>query len=123
MGMCDPSLAAVDLSYGMVSAFTTNDGPQAGFHCVPLRCYVECEVGPAVATTFEIMINGAGTGLLMTLTNPATEAQFHSNVLPPFCRITPSDNIKVMALMGGSPVDDPVVTWVFLKCADNSSEC
>lgn len=120
-GALDPSVADVDLFKGMVNAFTTNLGVQAGFYGVPLRAYVECNVAPAVATTFELRQNGAGIESI-GIDNPATESQIHINLPGAWNRITPSDNLQVTAAAGGSTVEDVVVRWVFLKSAADGSE-
>ncbi len=119
-GSCNP-VADTHLFKGIVGVFATNVGVQAGFYGVPLRVYVECNVTPAAAITFNLLQNAVPIDAI-TLTNPATEAQTHTNV-PAWNRVIPSDNIGVVAVAGGSATEDIVVRWVFLKSAANTSEC
>jgi len=120
-GSCDPTMGDVDLFKGNVGIFAVNQGVQAGFYGVALRVYVESNTAPAVATTFDLIHLGAPIDSI-TLTNPATEAQAHTNAPGAWNRITPENNLRVLAAAGGSAVEDVVVRWVFLKSAANTSE-
>lgn len=120
-GSLDPSLADVDLAKGDVYVHAVNLGVQAGFYGVPLRVFVECNVGPAVATSFQLMSNGVLIDAI-TITNPATEEQIHVNTPGLWNRVIPTDNLQVTAVIGGSPVEDVVVRWIFLKSAADGSE-
>jgi hypothetical protein len=122
-GSCNPA-GDTDLYFGMTNNTAVNEGPMANFYGVPLRASVVAQSAPAVAITFELYVNGAvfGDPAPLTIANPATEAVYHNNAPVAGNRIVPADNIKVVALAGGSATDDPIVRWTFLKCAANTSE-
>lgn len=121
-GTCDASLGAVDLFRAGVGNWGTNLGHQLGFFGVPLRAYAEANGGPAAAvTTFTLLVNGAGFSTV-AITNPATAGMAHTNVPGAWGLILPTDFIRVEATVGSTAVDDPVVRWVILKSAANTSE-
>lgn len=121
-GTCDASLGAVDLFRADVGQWGTNLGHQLGYYGVPLRAYAEANGGPAVGvTTFTLLVNGAAVGTV-PITNPATAGMAHANAPGLWSRILPTDFIRIEASVGSPAVDDPVIRWVILKSAANTSE-